>query len=153
MQVLLRDPLKLGNNIDIDQFPFVLGREHCQAGVWNGLVSRKHCCLFVQEERIWVQDMESRNGTYVNDEKLQAPQLLKRGDRLRLGPVSFEVAAAGQESAPRSTDTAGHSGHSRSAASLAARIKAWWNRKAESRSAEPPHDTTVGSCDGSFAGS
>jgi pSer/pThr/pTyr-binding forkhead associated (FHA) protein len=55
-------------------------------------VSRHHCSFFVQDGRVWVQDLNSRNGTFVNDEEALRPQRLRDGDEVRLGSLSARVA-------------------------------------------------------------
>jgi len=60
-------------------------------------VSRSHCEVFVSEGQVWVSDLGSHNGTYVNDQRIGAPgraqQELKPGDRLGLSrKVTFVLA-------------------------------------------------------------
>ncbi len=55
------------------------------------LVSRFHCRLTALENGgLEVQDLESTNGTFVNDRRV-ARAALAPGDRLRVGRVDFEV--------------------------------------------------------------
>ena len=51
-------------------------------------VSRKHAELTVCGEGIWVRDLRSRNGTFINDEELPKGQahLVDSDSRLRFGP-------------------------------------------------------------------
>ena len=37
------------------------------------------------EERFWVKDENSTNGTYVNDKRIDAPQSLEDGDKIKIG--------------------------------------------------------------------
>lgn len=54
------------------------------------LVSRLHCRLEAGEDSLIVVDLDSTNGTYVNDRRVErAP--LKSGDRLRVGRVELTV--------------------------------------------------------------
>ncbi|HVB37410.1 MAG TPA: FHA domain-containing protein [Vicinamibacterales bacterium] len=53
-------------------------------------VSRLHCRLTADDERLEVFDLDSTNGTFVNDQRVrQGP--LAPGDRLRVGRVEFGV--------------------------------------------------------------
>jgi pSer/pThr/pTyr-binding forkhead associated (FHA) protein len=77
----------------VDHFPFVLGRHpDCDGHLLLPAVSRHHCSLFLDGQRVCVQDLHSRNGTFVNERNAQRPQVLCDRDCLRLGPLVFRVA-------------------------------------------------------------
>jgi pSer/pThr/pTyr-binding forkhead associated (FHA) protein len=57
------------------------------------LVSRLHCRLEAGEESLEVIDLASRNGTYVNDKRVDRARLTS-GDRLRVGRVELMVEKA-----------------------------------------------------------
>jgi FHA domain len=48
-------------------------------------VSRTHCRIETEGDRLVVSDLQSTNGTFVNDQRLTAPCVLQAGDRLRIG--------------------------------------------------------------------
>ena len=54
------------------------------------LVSRLHCRLTAGADTLDVVDLESTNGTYVNDKRVDAARL-GVGDRLRIGRVELTV--------------------------------------------------------------
>jgi pSer/pThr/pTyr-binding forkhead associated (FHA) protein len=54
--------------------------------------STLHARLFRQNEQLWVEDLGSTNGTYVNSEKILQAQRLGKGDVLQVGSTVFEVA-------------------------------------------------------------
>src|SRR5712692_10530315 len=54
------------------------------------LVSRLHCRLEADAEKLAVIDLSSTNGTFVNDERVERANL-KSGDRLRVGRVELTV--------------------------------------------------------------
>ena len=54
------------------------------------LVSRLHCQLSAQEDRLEVVDLSSTNGTFVNDKRVTRARLVT-GDRLRVGRVELRV--------------------------------------------------------------
>lgn len=66
-------------------------------GLWISLldtkVSREHCRIFLQATGWIVEDLESRNGTYVNTQRIKK-RLLQPGDRLRIGQTEFEYSPA-----------------------------------------------------------
>jgi hypothetical protein len=54
-------------------------------------VSRQHARLIFHNGALWVQDMGSRNGVFVNDTRVQAHRQLSPGDAIRIGSAVFEV--------------------------------------------------------------
>jgi pSer/pThr/pTyr-binding forkhead associated (FHA) protein len=58
------------------------------------LVSRLHCRLEADEDQVRVIDLESTNGTFVNDERVRQQATLKSGDTLRVGRVELAVERA-----------------------------------------------------------
>lgn len=85
----------------------VIGRaEDCDVRPASCYVSRRHVEISIEEDRVWVRDLASRGGTYVNDDRLLAnhPVPLKDGDELRIGapqPVVFRVLVDSAEPTPR----------------------------------------------------
>src|SRR3954470_8040814 len=54
------------------------------------LVSRLHCRLTASEDGVDVVDLDSTNGTYINDERVTSG-CIKDGDRLKVGRVELKV--------------------------------------------------------------
>jgi len=54
------------------------------------LVSRLHCRLTAGDDNLEVLDLESTNGTFVNDKRVDKAKLAT-GDRLRIGRVELTV--------------------------------------------------------------
>ncbi|MFH1129988.1 MAG: FHA domain-containing serine/threonine-protein kinase [Pseudomonadota bacterium] len=48
-------------------------------------VSRQHARVFRQDNEYLVEDLGSANGTFVNEKKIHAPQVLRDGDEIRVG--------------------------------------------------------------------
>ena len=57
------------------------------------LVSRLHCRLVAGTDSVAVIDLESTNGTFVNDARVERA-VLTPGDRLRVGRVELEILRA-----------------------------------------------------------
>ena len=97
------------------RLPTVIGRSR-QAGVKvrTSVVSREHCQLFDKNGNIFVHDLESANGTFVNDVKIDKPTLLGADDFLTVGPVTLQVvyepATKTQNIEANSTEVAEESG-------------------------------------------
>jgi pSer/pThr/pTyr-binding forkhead associated (FHA) protein len=49
-------------------------------------VSLKHCSVYKQDNRYYIKDLDSSNGTYVNRKKITEPRMLKNDDIITLGP-------------------------------------------------------------------
>jgi pSer/pThr/pTyr-binding forkhead associated (FHA) protein len=62
--------------------------------VGDALMSRVHCRLTASERQLVIEDLQSTNGTYVNDVRLKL-STLDDGDRVRLGQVEFSVSHRG----------------------------------------------------------
>ena len=93
-----RVPLHEGEN--------VLGRAGDEVIVIDAAtISRRHARIVVSG-RAWVEDLGSKNGTWVGDTKIGGPTPLADGDALRLGSVRFTFRLArGTESTATLTVT------------------------------------------------
>lgn len=70
---------------------FVIGRdESADIVVPLSFISRSHAKLSVKKERLYLEDMGSSNGTFVNDEKIKSTEL-KNNDVISLDEFSFSV--------------------------------------------------------------
>ncbi|MCH2110906.1 MAG: FHA domain-containing protein, partial [Polyangiaceae bacterium] len=66
--------------------PFIVGREDdCQLCLSDPLTSRRHARFIVEGERVLVEDLESRNGVFVNAERIVGRAVLSDGDRISIG--------------------------------------------------------------------
>jgi DNA-binding winged helix-turn-helix (wHTH) protein len=66
----------------------ILGRVD-EAAVWmdSPSVSRRHARILIAADRALIEDLASRNGTFVRNERVRAPTPLYDGDEIRLGSV------------------------------------------------------------------
>ena len=66
----------------------------------DGSVSSNHARILRSAEGFVLEDLQSRNGTFVNGEKVEGKRLLADGDLIRLGKVimTFNVAKEGKKS-------------------------------------------------------
>jgi HD-GYP domain-containing protein (c-di-GMP phosphodiesterase class II)/pSer/pThr/pTyr-binding forkhead associated (FHA) protein len=65
----------------------------CDVHLDDEAVSRRHCTLHAREEGCVVADLQSVNGTFVNDERVATSEL-KPGDTLRLGSTVLDFVLA-----------------------------------------------------------
>jgi len=84
-----------GQDIPVPGKKFFIGRaEDCHLRPGSDMVSRHHCVLMVEESYVALRDFGSKNGTYVNGERVSGEIELKAGDRLKVGPLEFELQVA-----------------------------------------------------------
>jgi len=77
---------QLGDEMTVGRSP------GCGVSLPDTTVSQLHARLFRRDGRLWVEDLGSTNGTWVNRVPVAAPVVLRRGDRLQLGSTVLEVA-------------------------------------------------------------
>lgn len=54
-------------------------------------MSSHHARIEVRPEGVWVVDLESTNGTFVNGQRVTGDRSLRKGDRLQVGSTVLEV--------------------------------------------------------------
>jgi pSer/pThr/pTyr-binding forkhead associated (FHA) protein len=97
MKLVVLAGAKTGAAVPIKKDRFVIGRgKDCTLRAGSEAISRNHCELLVTESGVTVRDMGSRNGTYVNDVKIDGVHPLSQGDTLRIGPLEFRYEAEGE---------------------------------------------------------
>jgi hypothetical protein len=68
----------------------VLGRgDHAEIRLEDPFASARHARVYEQGNIIVIEDLDSTNGTYLNEELLQTPRPLHPGDRVRIGDSEF----------------------------------------------------------------
>ncbi len=69
----------------------VLGRnEQCDIVIADPLVSRRHSQITCDGSYCAIEDLGSTNGTFVNDQRLTQPRVLRSGDRVRVADSVLE---------------------------------------------------------------
>jgi pSer/pThr/pTyr-binding forkhead associated (FHA) protein len=63
--------------------------------VADPFASSNHAIIAWRDNTWWVEDLNSHNGTYLNDQRVTSPQVLAAGDRIRIGEtvLRFESPA------------------------------------------------------------
>ena len=56
-------------------------------------ISRKHAAFLLKDDALWVQDLGSSNGTFVNDVQIAQETLLKQDDIVQFASLKFSVLA------------------------------------------------------------
>lgn len=98
-----------GNEYSISKDVVLVGRESVPDNVFpdidltpddpDGYVSRRHAQIQRQDEDHAIIDLDSKNGTFVNDKRLSGgtPLPLASGDEIRLGKLRIKFLLAGQD--------------------------------------------------------
>jgi pSer/pThr/pTyr-binding forkhead associated (FHA) protein len=82
-----------GKPIPINFTQFLIGRDfRCHLRPANPVISNRHCAILIRGTDVFVHDFESTNGTFVNGEQVKGEKPLKDKDRLRIGPLEFDVS-------------------------------------------------------------
>jgi serine/threonine protein kinase len=86
---------KPGAQVDLGDRSISVGRlASCELPIDEPQASRKHFELQKRSGAFWVRDLGSKNGTYLNDSRLDGEAALKDGDRLRVGTTVMAYEAA-----------------------------------------------------------
>ncbi|QGJ71108.1 Hypothetical protein PBC10988_28110 [Planctomycetales bacterium 10988] len=79
------------NEIILDNLPIRIGRSRqADLPIAHAQISRDHCEIYELQGALVVRDNGSANGTYINDDAI-FEELLKPGDRLKIGPLTFRA--------------------------------------------------------------
>ena len=84
-----------GQSYPLSAGEYVIGRDP-SAAIWieSSLVSRHHARIVVAASAVTVEDLGSRNGTFLNGRRLDAPAPLAAGDEVGVGPDRLVVFTA-----------------------------------------------------------
>jgi Inner membrane component of T3SS, cytoplasmic domain len=92
--VVQRSPsLEEGGEFLLNSAPVTVGRGGQNDLVLTGdeFASARHARIEVRGDGVWVQDLESTNGTYVNGSRVAGAQRLDAGDVLRVGETDLRM--------------------------------------------------------------
>jgi DNA-binding winged helix-turn-helix (wHTH) protein len=87
----------------------ILGREGEGIVVKSSTVSRRHARLVVDPKGALLEDLGSKNGTYVNDRRVSGPMPIVDGDQVRIGSLlfTFRMAPATETTETQSSSRSG----------------------------------------------
>jgi hypothetical protein len=92
--VVQRSPsFEAGDMFEIDSAPLTIGRGGQNDLVLSGddFASARHVRIESRRDGVWVQDLDSTNGTYVNGARVAGAQRLEPGDVLRVGETDLRL--------------------------------------------------------------
>jgi EAL domain-containing protein (putative c-di-GMP-specific phosphodiesterase class I) len=78
--------------VSIDSVPFIIGRaDNCNLKLIDKRISRNHTEIRISGDLLWVRDLKSTNGTFVNHEKIDQAEMLEPDDTISIGGYKFQV--------------------------------------------------------------
>jgi pSer/pThr/pTyr-binding forkhead associated (FHA) protein len=75
------------------QAGMTIGRAECDVDLTDPDVSRRHAVIRQVDEGLGVEDLESTNGTFVNDRRITGITEIGVGDRVRFGNTVWRLEA------------------------------------------------------------
>lgn len=81
-----------GKEVKLPAPKCLIGRnDDCHLKPQSEAVSRRHCVILTTDSEVVIRDLNSRNGTHVNGEKITGDTVLLNGDVVKVGPLEFEM--------------------------------------------------------------
>ncbi|MGX5700590.1 FHA domain-containing protein [Acinetobacter kookii] len=94
-----------GQEISIDRDMLVGRHQSADIVLQAGEISRKHAAFLLKDQALWLQDLNSSNGTFLNDLRIEHETLLKEGDIVQFASLKFSVLAPAKDIEPALTET------------------------------------------------
>src|SRR5262249_50084533 len=78
---------RAGRELILSKAQTVIGRaEGCDIGLFgDNAVAKAHARIRQDGDRYYLEDNDTEGGTFLNDERITEPTLLRAGDRIRVG--------------------------------------------------------------------
>lgn len=103
-QLVVKSGPEEGKVFELDSPAQIIGRDQtADITIGDPEVSRKHARVTNQGGQITIEDLGSTNGTFVNNQRISAPYVLRPGELIFLGEhvtLLFEAAEMGERTVP-----------------------------------------------------
>lgn len=86
-----------GQEINVDRDMLVGRHQDADVLLQAAEISRRHAALLLKDQALWVQDLNSSNGTFVNDIRIEQEKQLHDGDIVQFASFKFSVLAPAQK--------------------------------------------------------
>lgn len=83
--------LRRGDVFDLDPVTVVGRHPRATIVIDSPFMSSEHAQLTWEQDRWWVNDLRSTNGTFVNGAQIRVPTGVRPGDTIELGGVRFQL--------------------------------------------------------------
>jgi len=86
-----------GQEISVDRDMLVGRHQDADVLLQAAEISRRHAALLLKDQLLWVQDLNSSNGTFVNDIRIEQEKQLHDDDIVQFASFKFSVLAPAKE--------------------------------------------------------
>lgn len=86
-----------GQEITVDRDMLVGRHQDADLLLQAAEISRRHAALLLKDQLLWVQDLNSSNGTFVNDIRIEQEKQLHDGDIVQFASFKFSVLPPAQK--------------------------------------------------------
>jgi len=70
----------------------IIGRDpDCDFTIQDETISLRHCKLAYHHKQWWATDLDSTNGSFINENPIDSPTVITENDELRLGKVMISI--------------------------------------------------------------
>jgi len=92
LKLLCVSGIDIGHEFELTEGTYTIGRgSQCDIIVIDSESSRKHCELIVGSNGVFIRDLNSTNGLYLNNKKLTVPLIVNNGDSFKIGSTTFRL--------------------------------------------------------------
>lgn len=82
-----------GQELNIERDMLVGRHQDADILLQSADISRRHAALLLKDQQLWVQDLNSSNGTFINDARVEQETELHDGDIVQFASFVFSVLA------------------------------------------------------------
>ena len=86
-----------GQEILIDRDMLVGRHQDSDILLQSSEISRKHAAFLLKNNELWLQDLKSSNGTFVNDVRIEEETLIEAEDIVQFASLKFSVLQEAQK--------------------------------------------------------
>lgn len=89
----VRNTDRTGQSISVESpLPFTIGRNvGCSVQLKSNTVSGAHAELRPHNDELWIRDLQSTNGTFVNRQRIESPRTIGENDLIQFADIAFRV--------------------------------------------------------------
>ena len=80
-----------GTEYPLEEEIFVGRDEECDVIINDSFTSHRHARIYLEDNTLFLEDLASTNGTFVNGEKIEKIHLLEKRDRIQIGNTVLEA--------------------------------------------------------------
>ncbi len=109
--LIIRDENQPAQQLPMPKDEVTVGRgEECEIVVDNRNISRQHIRIYKESDRFFVQDLDSKNGTWINSQQLKGRRELQNNDEIRLAASTYIQFIGSGATTPMLSDVSAFTG-------------------------------------------